>query len=292
MKNLCVLVSLLAFLASKGQSPVETLEIWEGSPVYSGKIPYSHWEDNTRKILQDSIDGYYLVFLPPVYKTMRKKLIIPIKPFYEKWQSGDEHIYINQVYTYISGYNKPVLLEKYIWERCLETSIDSSVILYLEEVAPHLKTFYKNISINDYEKGLASDTIKVSYDYHYVSEAAKVIKTASFDAKNYPNMPQLKVVYLKGFNWTAFKQINCPACRSASQIVPLQLALRDRGYQLPVTGILDERTKEVLIEFQKENNLEIGRLDIDTFEKLGLWSRLTQKETDCYQYPNSPRLHK
>ena len=79
MKNLCVLVSLLAFLAAKGQSPVETLEIWEGSPVYSGKIPYSHWEDNTRKILQDSIDGYYLVFLPPVYKTMRKKLIIPIK---------------------------------------------------------------------------------------------------------------------------------------------------------------------------------------------------------------------
>lgn len=51
----------------------------------------------------------------------------------------------------------------------------------------------------------------------------------------------------------------------------IQQALKERGYSCPQTGILDQKTKNALLKFQKDNGLREGRLGVDTFEKLGLY---------------------
>jgi peptidoglycan hydrolase-like protein with peptidoglycan-binding domain len=51
----------------------------------------------------------------------------------------------------------------------------------------------------------------------------------------------------------------------------IQQALKDKGYDPgPVDNILGSRTKAALTKFQKEKNLPVGNLDLDTLKALGV----------------------
>ena len=50
----------------------------------------------------------------------------------------------------------------------------------------------------------------------------------------------------------------------------IQKALNEKGYECPLDGILGQSTKNALLQFQKDNNLPEGRLDIDTLKTLGV----------------------
>ena len=58
----------------------------------------------------------------------------------------------------------------------------------------------------------------------------------------------------------------CPAF----SIISIQEALVKNGYDCPTDGILNAETRKALIQFQKDNNLPEGRLDIETLRKLGV----------------------
>lgn len=58
----------------------------------------------------------------------------------------------------------------------------------------------------------------------------------------------------------------CPAF----SIISIQEALVKKGYDCPTDGILNAETRKALSQFQKDNNLPEGRLDIETLRKLGL----------------------
>ena len=54
------------------------------------------------------------------------------------------------------------------------------------------------------------------------------------------------------------------------KIIELQKALNEKGYKCPTDGILGKSTKNAIIQFQKDNNLPEGRLDVDTLKTLGV----------------------
>ena len=53
-------------------------------------------------------------------------------------------------------------------------------------------------------------------------------------------------------------------------IIKLQRSLNEKGYSCPIDGVLGQSTKNALLQFQKDNNLPEGRLDIDTLKTLGV----------------------
>ena len=55
------------------------------------------------------------------------------------------------------------------------------------------------------------------------------------------------------------------------KIMDIQKALNEKGYNTPLDGILDKATRKALIQFQKDNNLKEGRLDINTLKALGVY---------------------
>jgi hypothetical protein len=50
----------------------------------------------------------------------------------------------------------------------------------------------------------------------------------------------------------------------------IQAALNERGYDIAVDGQVGTKTKDALIRFQKENNLPVGALDVETLRALGV----------------------
>ncbi len=56
-----------------------------------------------------------------------------------------------------------------------------------------------------------------------------------------------------------------------SYVLPIQLKLQERGYQVgELDGVLGRKTKAALIQYQIDHNLPIGQLDFATIKKLGL----------------------
>lgn len=71
--------------------------------------------------------------------------------------------------------------------------------------------------------------------------------------------------------YTVWTEILCANKTSSSTIRKLQRALRAEGYSIgTVDGVLGTRTQISLKQFQIDNNLPIGNLNIETLESLGI----------------------
>jgi len=62
-------------------------------------------------------------------------------------------------------------------------------------------------------------------------------------------------------------------CRPQMTIQSIQEALNERGYRCVIDNILGKETKNALIQFQKDNNLPQGRLDIESLKKLNVYPK-------------------
>ncbi len=71
--------------------------------------------------------------------------------------------------------------------------------------------------------------------------------------------------------YTVWTEILCANKTSSSTIRKLQRALRAEGYSIGVVdGVLGTRTQASLKQFQVDNNLPIGNLNIETLQSLGI----------------------
>ncbi len=122
------------------------------------------------------------------------------------------------------------------------------------------------------DENLTVDTL-ITYD-----ENSKEI---TYPANFYPNefyFKDDKTGFVKGYGMSShskreyvtedggksWKPIRLPFVRN------VQKALKERGYAVEVTEILDEKTKNAVLEFQKKHKLPQGNLDYDTLKKLGV----------------------
>lgn len=72
--------------------------------------------------------------------------------------------------------------------------------------------------------------------------------------------------------FTIWKEVLCgPYCGGASfKVTDIQESLKEKGYDIDINNRLDNKTKAALIQFQKDNNLPIGQLDVETLRMLGV----------------------
>ena len=80
-----------------------------------------------------------------------------------------------------------------------------------------------------------------------------------------------RVIPLKKGTYEPYSYISCCLKASTFRIKDIQQALSDKDYPNTVDGVLGSETKAALIQFQKDNNLPQGRLDIETLKLLGVY---------------------
>ena len=240
----------------------------------------------------NEIHGNYLIILPPVFETRKKTIQIPIQPFYEKTSSSAKEILIDYRYEYIEGYVKPRMLNEMPDKGCLSVASSECMTIDFEKIPALTTSFTRKIKKSDYENDKIEKTIEFTFDYHYLAKAAQVIKTPFFNPFNYNGLSNIKLHYLIGNNWSEIREVYCGADDDANYPKCVQLALRDKGYEIEISNIFDEATKKALVDFQKKNGLPIGKLDEKTLEQLGADKYIEEiiKVYDGYNYLNSPRF--
>ena len=238
------------------------------------------------------INGSYLIILPPVFETRKDTIQISIQSFYEMSSPLTKDILVYHRYEVVEEYLKPTILNEIPDKNCLSTNPRKCITIDFEKIFARIKLFEKRIEKIDYENGKVDSTIILIYDYYYVSKPAQIIKTLTFNPLDYEGLNNIKMHYLIG-NWSEIREFICPfSCRDIYLSEYAQLALREKGYNVRIDGVLDETTQKAIIDFQSKNNLPTGRLDRETLEKLGAYKHRNKigKKYDGYQYQNSPRF--
>ena len=103
--------------------------------------------------------------------------------------------------------------------------------------------------------------------------AKRLIKKSSFELLTKEEAIKMnKREVLTIIDNVVIKQFLRPSnCRPQNTVEAIQKALNEKGYKCPVDNIISESTRKALIQFQKENNLPEGRLDIETLEELDIF---------------------
>lgn len=92
----------------------------------------------------------------------------------------------------------------------------------------------------------------------------KIISKSERLTTNYPTLAISKHISIR-------KELLLPSCCGLNfSILDIQEALVKAGYDCPTNDIIDSKTRQAIIQFQRDNNLPEGRLDIKTLKKLGV----------------------
>lgn len=121
---------------------------------------------------------------------------------------------------------------------------------------------------------VAEQVIEVPYDPVYKNVSERVMVKPE-EMKEEPIPAVYKTVTEKRLakkgGYTVWTEILCANKTSSSTIRKLQRALRAEGYSIGVVdGVLGTRTQIALKEFQSDNGLPIGNLNMETLEALGI----------------------
>ncbi|MEM6316499.1 MAG: peptidoglycan-binding protein [Bacteroidota bacterium] len=117
-------------------------------------------------------------------------------------------------------------------------------------------------------------TIEVPYDPVYKTVTERVMVNPERVAEEpipavYKEVEEKRL--LKKGGYTVWTEILCANKTSASTIRKLQRALRAEGYSIGVVdGVLGTRTQTALRQFQIDNSLPIGNLNMETLKSLGI----------------------
>ena len=117
-------------------------------------------------------------------------------------------------------------------------------------------------------------TVEVPYDPVYKTVKEKVmVKPATVKEEDIPAVykeVQEKRLAEKG-GYSVWTEILCAEKTSSSTIRKLQRALRAEGYSIGVVdGVMGTRTQTSLKQFQIDNGLPVGNLNMETLKSLGI----------------------
>jgi len=87
--------------------------------------------------------------------------------------------------------------------------------------------------------------------------------------KKKPKMIKHNEKYFNNLAWTSEREFVAYHKDYPQTIISdIQNALRKKGYDIKITNEINIETKNAIIDFQKRNNLKVGRIDFETLKKL------------------------
>ena len=206
-----------------------------------------------------------LNYVPPVYETVSEQMLI--SPATTKWTKGRAD------------------------RSCLNEDPDKCKVWCLSEVPAQYKTVTKQVL-----RTPASTTeVPIPAEYKTISKAVvqtpantrerevpaeyrtitkQVLRTPASTREveipaEYSTISSKKLVKAGGF--TDWVEVMCESKVTSGKISQIQSALRAKGYDPGATdNVLGAKTREALTKFQKDNNLPVGNLNVETMRALGV----------------------
>lgn len=84
-------------------------------------------------------------------------------------------------------------------------------------------------------------------------------------------IPGERLIKIPAGTWRKWSEITCPFGEfNDPSIVEIQTALKKQQYDVQITNKFDEQTKQAIMDFQRDNMLEVGGLTDKTLERLGV----------------------
>ena len=117
-------------------------------------------------------------------------------------------------------------------------------------------------------------TMEVPIEPVYKTIETKVLVTPESTREEtipavYRDVKEKKLVRQGGY--TVWTEILCASKTTSSRVQDVQRALKSRGYDPgPIDGVMGLKTQTALKQFQNDNNLPVGNLNIKTLEALGV----------------------
>jgi len=209
--------------------------------------------------LSHILDTTHLVILPDEWETYSFKVGYGFSP------NGQTTFEVSPktakpVKRRVSSYDKELYTEKM-------NALDVKALCIVEVPARHVS--FKPVMIID-----NGDTIMTVPNQKVVGR--RLVKKGGFkyvSKEEASNIDKNDVYSLVG-NVEVRQYFHTCGYRRAEQMqnrmTNIQKALNEKGYKCPVDGVFGSEMKKVLIQFQKDNNLQEGRLYIETLKALGV----------------------
>lgn len=206
-----------------------------------------------------------LEYVPPVYETVTEQVLV--SPATTKWVKGRAD------------------------RNCLSSDPDKCKVWCLTEVPAQYKTVtkqvlktpantrdipipaeYKTITKAVVQTPASTRDREVPAEYRTVTK--KVLRTPATTREvevpaEYSTMTTQKLVSTGGF--TDWVEVLCEAKMTASKVIEIQQALRAKGYNPgPIDDVMGPLTSKALQQFQADNGLPAGNVNIQTLQALGV----------------------
>nr|HPQ21227.1 OmpA family protein [Saprospiraceae bacterium] len=115
-----------------------------------------------------------------------------------------------------------------------------------------------------------STDVPVEYTTRSYQKLASAATTRSIDVPAETKTISKRVLEKAG-GFTEWREVVCETDITAELVRRVQTELKDRGYDPgPIDNVMGAGTKAALSKFQKDNNLPIGQLNIETLKALGI----------------------
>ncbi len=210
-------------------------------------------------------DVMYLEFIPAAFETIS---IRTDSKAFERYFDIEEDEIVKTIE--VAENSVQPVLDRRRSEGCLaqivpEYALDDRLTMCIVDVSARYETIEKEASIRD------NDTI-YSFRPRKIN-VRKLVKngTVRLISAEEALVSDNKVLKLKGGEWSQWKEYLCPICGVRYTVSEIQESLRKFGYVISdEKDVLGDSTRNALVDFQKANNLQTGRLDIKTLEALGI----------------------
>ncbi|MFK7905568.1 MAG: peptidoglycan-binding protein [Chitinophagales bacterium] len=206
-----------------------------------------------------------LQYVPPTYETVTEQILV--QPATTKWSKGRADA------------------------NCLSQNPEDCKVWCLTEIPAQYKTVtrqvlkspastqespipseYKTITKAVVQAPANTREREVPAEYRNVTKQVLASPATTNEVEipaEYSTVTTRKLVKAGGF--TDWVEVLCEAKVTRAKIVEVQQALRSRGYDPgPIDNVLGPRTKQALVQFQKDNGLPVGNLNIETMRALGV----------------------
>lgn len=131
---------------------------------------------------------------------------------------------------------------------------------------------YRTVTKKVIDRPARVEEIPVNAEYRTVSKRVLVspesTRTVDIPAE-YIDVKEKRLVKEGGY--TVWTEILCTNKTNSSKVSQIQRALRDKGYDPgPIDGVLGIKTQAALKQYQTDNGLPLGNLNMDTLNSLGV----------------------
>ncbi len=206
-----------------------------------------------------------LDYVPPTYETVTEQILV--QPATTKWTKGRADA------------------------NCLSQNPEDCKVWCLTEIPAQYKTVtrqvlkspattsenpipaeYKTITKAVVQTPAATQEREVPAEYRNVTKQVLASPATTNEVEipaEYSTVTTRKLVKEGGF--TEWVEVVCETDMNAATVSAIQQALRSRGYDPgPIDNVMGAKTKQALTQFQKDNGLPIGQVNMETMRALGL----------------------